>query len=220
MQAFELISNVIPPLRTSHTVQEALDRMNEFKLCHLPIVNENQFLGLISEEELIEARDPQMPVGGLSLSILNPFVFEDAHFYDVISLFNQLKLSMVPVLDKHRNYTGLIAIHHILDATAEMYSVKETGAILVLSISNRNNSLAHMAQIIEADNARILSSYISSFPDSARLEVTLKINRTELSGIIATFERYGYEIKAIFNHHSHDDGTADRFDSFMNYLNV
>ncbi|MCY1558559.1 hypothetical protein D9M68_955060 [compost metagenome] len=77
-----------------------------------------------------------------------------------------------------------------------------------------------MAQIVEADNAQILSSYIRSFPDSTLLEVTLKINRTELSGIIASFERYGYEIKAIYNHNSHDDGTADRFDSFMNYLNV
>jgi acetoin utilization protein AcuB len=220
MLAIELISNVIPPLRTSDTVQKAMERMSEFKLYHLPIVNETQFLGLVSEDELIEVRDQETPLGSLSLAIHNPFVFEDAHIYDIIKLFNQLHLSIVPVLDSNKNYLGLVSIHNLLSCTAEMYAVKEPGGIIVLSISNRNNSLAHMAQIVEADNAQILSSYVSSFPDSTRLEVTLKINKTELSGIIASFERYNYEVKAVFNHIQADNGTADRFNSFMNYLNV
>jgi hypothetical protein len=77
-----------------------------------------------------------------------------------------------------------------------------------------------MAQIVEADNAQILSSYVQSFPDSTRLEVTLKINKTDLSGIIASFERYDYQVKAVFNSTMSDNGTEDRFNSFMNYLNV
>jgi acetoin utilization protein AcuB len=220
MLAATLISNVIPPLKTSDTVQKALDRMGEFKLYHLPIVNESQFLGLVSEEELIEVRDQQTPIGSLSLSIFNPFVFEDAHIYDVVRLFNQLQLSLVPVLDLNKNYLGVVSINNLLAYTAETYAVKEPGGIIVLSISNRNNSLAHMAQIVEADNAQILSSYVSTFQDSTKLEVTLKINKTELSSIIASFERYNYEVKAVFNNTQNDDGSTDRFNSFMNYLNV
>lgn len=220
MIAEELISNVIPPLKTSDTVQKALERMSEFKLYHLPIVNETQFLGLVSEEELIEVRDQQLPIGSLSLTLLNPFVFKEAHIYDVIRLFNQMQLSLVPVLDLNKNYLGVVSINNLLSYTAETYAVKEFGGIIVLEISNRNNSLAHMAQIVEADNAQILSSYVSSFPDSTRLEITLKINKKELSSIIASFERYNYEVKAVFNNTQNDDGSTDRFNSFMNYLNV
>lgn len=220
MLAGELISNIIPPLKTSDSVQKALDRMSEFKLYHLPIVNEAQFLGLVAEDELIEIRDQETPIGSLSLSILNPFVFENAHIYDVVRLFNQLQLSLVPVLDMNKNYLGVVSIHNLLAYTADMYALKEPGGIIVLEISNRNNSLAHMAQIVEADNAQILSSYVSSFADSTKLEVTLKINKTELSSIIASFERYNYEVKAVFNNSQNDDGSADRFNSFMNYLNV
>jgi acetoin utilization protein AcuB len=220
MLASELISNVIPPLKTSDSVQKALERMTEFKLYHLPIVNETQFLGLVSEDELIEVRDQQTPIGSLSLAIINSFVFEDAHIFDVVRIFNQLQLSLVPVLDVHKNYLGVVSINNLLAYTAETYSVKEPGGIIVLSITNRNNSLAHMAQIVEADNAQILSSYISSFPDSTKLDVTLKINKTELSGIIASFERYNYEVKAVFNNTQDNDGSEDRFNSFMNYLNV
>jgi len=220
MFASELISNVIPALKTSDTVRKALERMTEFKLFHLPIVNDNLFLGLLAEDELIEVRSADQEIGSLPLSILNPFVYEDAHIYDIIRLFNQLQLSIVPVLDYKKNYLGLITVNSLLEYTADIYAVKEPGGIIVLEISNRNNSLAHMAQIVEADNAQILSSYVQSFPDSTKIEITLKINKTELSGIIASFERYNYQVKAVFNSTISDNGTEDRYNSFMNYLNV
>ncbi|MES2826561.1 MAG: CBS domain-containing protein [Bacteroidota bacterium] len=220
MFASELISNSIPPLKTSDTVQKSLERMSEFKLYHLPVVNESQFLGLIAEDDLIEVRDPQQAVGSLSLQLLNPYVYEDAHVYDIIRLFHQLDLSIVPVLDYKKNYLGLISVNTILEYVSDIYAVKEPGGIIVLEISNRNNSLSHMAQIVEADNAQILSSYIQTFPDSTRLEVTLKINKSELSGIISSFERYNYQVKAVFNSTAADNGAEDRYNSFMNYLNV
>lgn len=220
MFAGELISNKIPPLRTSDTVRKALERMNEFKVYHLPIVNETQYLGLVSEEELIEARDQDTAIGALPVALLNAFIFENAHIYDVIRLLGELQLSVVPVLDQQKNYLGLVSINNLLSYTADLYAVSQPGGIIVLSISNRNNSLAHMSQIVEADNAQVLSSYVSSFPDSTRLEVTLKINKTELSGIVASFERYDYEVKAVYNNSNNDDDSMDRFNSFMNYLNV
>ena len=220
MTAEELISNTIPPLKTSDTVQKALDRMSEFKLFHMPIVNEDQFLGLLTEDDLIEVRDHDVAIGSLALSVLNPFVYRDAHVYDVIRLFNQLQLSIVPVLDYQKNYLGMISVHSVMEYAADLFAVKEPGGVIVLEIGNRNNSQSHMAQIVEADNAQILSSYTQAFPDSTKLEVTLKINKTELSGIIASFERYDYEVKAVFNNTTSDDGTTDRYNSLMNYLNV
>lgn len=220
MLASELISNSIPPLKTSDSVQKALERMTEFKLYHMPIVNEVQFLGLLAEEELIEVKDSSQAIGSLALSLLNPFVYEDTHIYEVIRLFHQLQLSVVPVLDLKKNYLGLITVNGLLEYTSEIYAVKEYGGIIVLEIGNRNNSLAHMAQIVEADNAQILSSYVQSFPESTKLEVTLKINKTDLSGIVSSFERYNYQVKAVFNTTMSDNGTEDRYNSFMNYLNV
>ena len=220
MFASELISNSIPPLRTTDTVHTALDRMVELKLSHLPVINDAQYLGVVAEDELLQVRNVEEPIGALSLTILNAFVFQDVHVYDVIRIFHQLQLSVVPVLDYKNNYQGAISIHSLLDYTSEIYAVKEPGGIIVLEISNRNNSLSHMAQIVEADNAQILSSYVQAFPDSTRVEVTLKINKTELSSIIASFERYDYQVKAVFNSTITDNGTEDRYNSLMNYLNV
>ena len=99
-------------------------------------------------------------------------------------------------------------------------SIKENGAILVLEINQVDYSLAQIAQIVESNNARILSSYIMSSPDSTKLEVTLKINKTELTSIIRTFERYDYVISASFQKSQFYDDIQDRFDSLLNFLKM
>ncbi|GAA3967623.1 CBS domain-containing protein [Mucilaginibacter dorajii] len=220
MIAIELIADAIPPAHTSDTIQKVYERMVEFRVRHLPIVNEDQFLGLISDDDMQGESDNQTPVGALALSLVNPYVREDQHVYDVIRLFHERKLTVVPVLDVKQNYLGVITINAITDYFAQITSVSQPGGIIVLEINNKNNSLAHMAQIVESDNAQILSSYVQTFPDSTRMEVTLKVNKQDISTIIATFLRYEYDIKATFNHTDHNDNAKDRYDSLMNYLNL
>ncbi|MGZ3821119.1 MAG: CBS domain-containing protein [Mucilaginibacter sp.] len=220
MLAIELIADAVPPVHTSDTIQKAMDRMVEFRIRHLPIVNEDQFLGLVSETDLIAESDTQVPVGALALSLVNPYVLEDQHIYDVIRLFYEQHLTVVPVLDIKKNYLGLISINAMNEYFARLTAVNEPGGIIVLEITNKNNSLAHMAQIVESDNAQILSSYVRTFPDSTRMEVTLKVNKVDISAITATFLRYEYDIKATFNHSDDNDNSKDRYDSLMNYLNL
>ena len=220
MLAIELISDSIPPAHTSDSIQKVMERMQEFRIRHLPIVNEEQFLGLISDSDLIEETDYQVSIGSLALSLVNPYVLEDQHIYDVIWLFYEQQLSIVPVLDAKKNYKGLISINTLAEYFAKLTAVSDPGGIIVLEIGNKNNSLAHMAQIVESDNAQILSSYVRTFPDSTRMEVTLKVNKVDISAIVATFMRYEYEVKATFNHIDENDNSKDRYDSLMNYLNL
>lgn len=220
MLAFELISDAIPPLRTSDPVQKGLERMSEFRIGHMPVVNQEQFLGLVSEEDLIEAPGTDEAIGSVNLSLTNPFVFENQHIYDVIRMFSMQKLTIVPVLDLQKNYLGVISLNTMNDYFARITSVNEPGAIIVLEISNRENSMTQIAQIIEQENGQILSSYIRSFPDSTRLELTLKLNKREISAIVSGLLRYNYTIKATHHILEVDNGSTNRYESLMNYLNI
>ncbi|WP_219224313.1 CBS domain-containing protein [Pedobacter antarcticus] len=218
MTAAELISNLILPLQTTDTVQTAQERMTEFKVTQLPVLREGQFCGLIREEQLLHPAEDLITT--LEKELLQVFVSEGVHIYELIMLMNKLQVDLLPVLDGNQQYLGVVSFQELLPAVSAMFALRDPGGIIVLEISNRNNSLAHMAQIVEADNAQILSSYVQDFPDSTRLEVTLKINKTELSGIIASFERYNYLVKAVYNGTVADNGTADRYNLLMSYLNV
>jgi len=185
---------------------------------HLPIVSEDQFLGLLAEEELTDP-DHEKLLSALPLNLTTPYVLEGQHIYEVLSTFYGRQVSVVPVLNVNKTYIGLITANAMVNGIAELTSATGPGVIIVLEISNKNNSLAHMAQIVESDNAQILSSYVRTFPDSTRMEVTLKINKQDTSGLSATFLRYGYDVKAVFGHSDDNDDTMDRYDSLMNYLN-
>src|SRR5579859_1465336 len=132
MLANELIANAIPPVHTSDTVQKVIDRMVEFRLRHLPIVNEEQFLGLVSENDLVEISDYETQIGALALSLVNSYVREDQHVYDVIRLFHEQQLTIVPVLDARNNYLGIISINMMNEYFAKLTSVSDPGGIIVL----------------------------------------------------------------------------------------
>ncbi len=220
MVAIELVTDIIPPVGNADSIQKAVDRMIEFRIRHLPIVNDGQFAGLLAEDDLIEAADYQAPIGDVALSLINPFVLEDQHIYDVVRIFNEQRLTVVPVLNHKNKYLGLVSINSLAEYFAQLTSASQPGGIIVLEIDSKNNSLAHMAQIVESDNAQILSSYVRTFPDSTRMEVTLKVNKKDISAILSTFLRYEYTIKATFNHSGDNDNSRERYESLMNYLNL
>ena len=220
MVAAELISDIIPPVKLTDTVEKVYLLLAEFKVNELPVIDEDQFLGLIAADDLFEIADEQLTVSSLSILKQHSFVRENQHIYDAIRIFHAQQLTVVPVLDMKNNYLGLIHINALTNSFATLTSVTEPGAIIVLEIGNRDNSLAQMSQIVESDKAQVLSSYVRSFPDSTRLEVTLKINKKDVSAILASFIRYDYIIKEVFNQAQVDDDSMNRYDLLMNYINL
>ena len=220
MTAKELISNKIPPVMTSDSGLEALAVMDEYRISHLPIVNNEEFLGMISEEDIFNHNHFEESIGNHRLSLKRPFVTENQHIYDVIKVIAEEKLSLVPVLDNNNNYLGIITRQALVDCFAEFAAVQNPGGVLVLDLNEKDYSLSEIAQIVESNDARILSIYIRSYQDSTRLEITLKINKMDISAILTTFNRYDYTIKASFSAIEYDDYLKDRFDSLMAYLNI
>jgi CBS domain-containing protein len=221
MLAKDLISDVIPALRTSDSGQKALHWMDIFRISHLPIVNNVDFLGLISDKDIYDNNMAEEPIGNHNLSLFSPFVTIDQHIYEVIELASQMNLSIVPVLDNDNKYMGVITLMDLLHYFADVSALKQPGGIIVLEMNNNDYSLTEIAQIVESNDAKILSLYLTSPINSTRMEVTLKINRKELTSIIQTFIRYNYIIKASFmDENDLNSLYENRFDSFMKYLNI
>jgi len=219
MLAIELAADTIPPVTPTDSLQLAIDRMVEFRVRHLPVVNEQQFIGLLAEADITEP-DHSLPVSSLPQLHVNTFVFEDQHVYDAVRLFYEQNLTIVPVLGPNKTYDGVINQYAMNSYFGEITAIAQPGGIIVLEVSNKGNSMSQMAQIVESDNAQILSSYVRTFPDSTKLEVTLKLNKPDISAINAAFLRYGYDVKATFNHNDGDGDSMNRYESFMNYLNM
>ncbi|MEM1217114.1 MAG: CBS domain-containing protein [Bacteroidota bacterium] len=220
MIAEYLVSDAMVPLRADDTGAEALGVMAEFYVRHLPIVNEGELVGLISEDDILD-NDAEATVGSYrTMDMQRPFVRATDHLYDVIRLVADHQLTAIPVADGQRRYVGLITAEDIIRHFAETGAFREPGGIVVLEMTRHDYSLAQIARIVESENAVILSSHLQTFPDSARINVTVKINKQNIGTILASFERFEYTVKATFNELEYFDTLRERYDGLMQYLNV
>jgi len=219
MTADQLVSDSIIPLRTSDSGDEALGMMGDFFVRHLPIVNNKELLGLLSEDDILDHNAVE-PVGSYSLSLPRPYVNAQDHLYEVMRMLVELHLTVVPVVDEENTYLGVITLEDLLTYFGRSMPFSEPGSILVLEIGKRDYMLSEIVRIVESENATVLSAFVTAHPDSNLIEVTLKINKQNIQAIIATLDRYDYQIKATFQEATYVDSLRERYDALMSYLNV
>ena len=220
MTARDVITDEIPPLIHTDTGEKALRWMEEFKVSHLPVLKNGNFVGVISETDILDRKDLEQSLDVLFDHLPRPYVYETAHVFEVLSKMAEHRISVLPVLDYQETYLGCTSVHQLMTLIANTGSIKEIGGIIVLEMNRGDYSLAQIAQIVEGNNAKILSSYIMSSPDTMKIEVTLKISEMDLGRIIRSFERYDITVKASFQRSSDQDDMQFRYDALMNYLNM
>lgn len=219
MTAELLITGAIAPLKISDTGEMALEMMAEQGVRHLPLVKDQQLIGVISEEDALNYDLPRT-VSSREFPLPKPHVRAHDHIYEVMRVLAEFELTLVPVVDEEENYLGCITLETLLSQFAKMASFAEPGCIVVLEVNKRDYSLTEISRIVESEQIAILSSFLTSYPDSPRLEVTLKLNRQNIQRLLATFERFKYNVKAVYQENEFLDELRDRYDALISYLNV
>ena len=219
MIASELISQILSPLRTSDTGEQALAMMSIYHVKHLPIVNNEELLGTIAEEDIL-THSMDEPIGSYNLSPNRAYVNQHDHLFEVMGKMAEFQLTTIPVVDDQKKYLGIITQEELMQFYAKSFSFAEPGSILVLEMAQRDYSLADISRIIEAENIKILSTFLTKSPDSELVFVTLKINSGEAKRAKATLERHEYFVKASFVEETFMEDLREHYDAFMHYLNV
>ena len=219
MIASELISEIVGPLSGDDTGEEALTLMRVYHVKHLPIVEGNKYIAMISEEDIL-SNDIEQKIASYQLRKTDNYAKMNEHLFDVMSSMAKNRLTTIPVIDTEEVYQGMILQEDLIQFYANSFSFSEPGSIIVLETVKSNYSLAQIAHVIESEGITLLSSFITSDVESNSIYVTLKLNKREVDKIIATLERYEYTVKASFVDEEKTEGLKDRYDSLMRYLNV
>ncbi len=221
MLAKDLISDIVPALKTSDSGIDALGWMEAFRVSHLPIVNNRIFLGLISDSDIYDLNAAEEPLGNHKLSLMMPYVFEHQHIYDIIEIAARLKLTLVPVLNTKKEYIGVVTQNDLMFRFSELIAAHTPGGIIEIEMGPRDYALSEIARIVEDADAKILSLYVSQDGVSDDLKISIKLNRVDVSAVLNAFERYGYKARATYAGESPvDDTTRRNYDSLMKYLNI
>lgn len=193
--------------------------MGVFSVRHLPIVNNEDFLGLIGEEDIYNA-DLEEAIGSYNLSLDRSTVLEDDHIFEIMSRLSKNELTVIPVVNRENQYLGVVTLSDIVHYYATSISFAEPGSIVVVEVLRHNYLLSEIARIIEQEGANILGTILTPVEGSNRIYVTLKINQSNIQPIIASLRRYEYDVKGSFYEEDYYDNLKDNYDALMKYLNV
>jgi predicted transcriptional regulator len=194
--------------------------MEQFDVVHLPVVSLGKFVGLICEEEILSMEKPTQPFRLHQYEFPMICIREDRHLYDALKIMSEQNLSVLPVINNEMSYLGSITMKTLLKGMATLQSVHEPGAVVILEMNALDYSLSQIAQIVEGNDAKILSATLTSSPNSTKVEVTLKINKQDLNPILQTFYRYEYTVVDTYMEPRFTEDLRDRYEEFMKFLNM
>ena len=107
-----------------------------------------------------------------------------------------------------------------MHALYTLLNCDEPGGIFVVEMQKQKFSVGELCRLVETNDAFVtqLNTYTEHL--SGLLIVTFKINKTEVSDILATLQRYEYKVRYYFGEEYYENELKENFDNLMSYLNV
>ena len=220
MLTSELINNNIPQLQLQDTVRKALQLINDFKLTHLPVVSEGKFLGLISEEDLLDVPDEKLPVEILQEHFLQSAVATTVHFMNAVNSSIPYDSNVVPLVKPDNEFAGVITTSDLLKTLGNFAGANEIGGIIVLEMERIQFAISEISRLVESNDCTILHLNTTVHPITGLLTVTLHLSKKEITALIATFERYDYRVLFQFGVENFENEIDINYRHFMNYLDL
>jgi acetoin utilization protein AcuB len=225
MTLIELINHDLPILKPSDTVGRALDWMEENRITQLVVCEGEQYVGIVHDEALLDFDENEL-IESVMPQYGEIFLQDFQHIYEALSILSKHNLQLIAVVNSEKRLLGTVSANEIYKKFSELLGSSEAGSVLVVSLKNRDYSLAEISRLVESDNAKILSSYFSGNTHADEIDrenaakLTLKLNRENISSIIATLERFGYMVEAAYAHEPIESLEQERYDMLMRYLSV
>jgi len=220
MLAAELNNNNVPHLQLQDTVAKALQLAADYKVSHLPVVSDEKFMGLISEEDLQDVNNKKTFIEFLHKDFIAASVNENDHFLQAVNISNQYQTNVVPVTNFENELIGTISAQTLLMMLGNFSGSQEIGGIIVLEMERNQFTISEISRIAESNEATVLHLNTTVQPETGLLRVTIHINRKELSAVVAAFERYEYNVIHYFGEEKFENEIHSNYLHLMNYLDI
>lgn len=219
MFAEDFINNWIPIIKLGDSSEKVTAMMDDLHISQLPVVDDNKFHGIIASENL--RRNYNQSIADFELIGQKCYVYSQQHFYDVIRVATDYNVKLVAVLDHEHNFIGIITLEDLIKGFSYTSAVQSPGGIIEITMKFLDYSMAEITRLIESNDVKILSSYIINDPsDNNNISLTIKMDKSDVSHVVATLERFGYTIKGQYQEEKILSNEEERLGMLMKYLNI
>jgi CBS domain-containing protein len=214
-----LITRNIPQLHLEDKVDKGLHLMEDFDVSHLCIIQKDKFIGIISKEDLLST-DGANKIEVLQEDFTHSVILEQEHFSKALAILAEKKLTLIPVLNNDRDFIGVIIANQLLQYTSNFLGTEEQGGIIAIEMERRNYSSSELSRLVETNDAIITQLNTQTNTETGMMTVTIKLNKKEISDIIATLQRYEYNVVAYFGDEAYANEMQENYNHLLHYLNI
>jgi predicted transcriptional regulator len=193
--------------------------MDEYDVQHLPVLSEEHYVGLIAKSDLLDV-DEDQSIATIQDQFANLSIKGEEHFLVALKMAAEREFSLVPVINEQSELLGVITLANLIQQLSRFVGNEEKGGVIVLEISKRNYSFGEISRLVETNDALITQCNTFTEPETGLIIITLKVNKIEISAIVATFQRYDYAVRYYFGEESYTNELKDNYNHLLAYLNV
>jgi predicted transcriptional regulator len=215
----QLISADIIIQGLNDPVGMVLHQMEDMKLRHLPVSDDDKFFGLIAEDDLEDESD-ETPLIKLQDYFIKSFVKATDYFLVAVKLSQVMQLDLVPVLNEKNELEGVITRDTLFRELARMTGITDYGSLVVLEMEKSDYSVGEINRLVESNDAVITQLNTWSDNTTHLMTVILRINKEEISDIVASFQRHEYNVRYYMGEELFRNELQSNLDHLINYLNI
>lgn len=212
-----IIDNALFPLKSTDSVEFAIETMLLNQISALPVILKDEMLGFVESKNLLDVSSKQS-IKKLATLQANWVLGANNHYSETIKLIGDLNAGCLVILDENKTIKGIISPRSVMKFLSESYSQSAEGSVICLEMIARNYSLNEITRIVENNDAKIIGLSIFNIPDSSRISIHIKLNTVYIEKVVSTFQRFGYEINMTFNSNQDESNLENRYQSLLKYL--
>ncbi len=218
MHIQDLIVPNIPVFGMEDSMKEIIRFFKDSTFSHATVIEKGRFLGVLSGND-VQNFGKDQKVEDYRYTLESFFVNKDTNWLDVLEAFARNEANLVPVLDDQEAVLGHYDLTDVVSVFIDTPFFTEPGGIIVVAKGIKDYSFSEIAQIVESNNAKLIGGFITDMRNDV-IQVTVKINSTNLNEILQTFRRYNYNVLFGNTDDQFLEDLKQRSDYLDKYLNV
>jgi acetoin utilization protein AcuB len=178
-------------------VQDCVDLMREHSIRHLPVVEKQRLVGLVTESDLREvflaSLVEDLTIAGVMIT--EPMtVTPDTEIEDAAKLIYYHKIGGLPVVDDYGQVVGIITVADLVEAFIELMGLLKSSSRIDVVLGDDPEAFERVSGLIRSNGGEVISVGISGEDFGEGRTYFFRLEKCDVEAIASALREAGFEV--------------------------
>jgi len=199
MQVKKRMTKKVVTIGKEATITDAINLMKEHSIRHLPVVEERELIGWVTESDIrgayLASLIEQVSIG--DIMIKDPItIAPEANLEEAAELLYRHGIGGLPVVDKSK-LVGVITVADIMAAFIEVMGILQESSRIDVILGGKLHAFENVSKIIRDHGSEIISVGMSAHQDRTKRIYFLRLTKCDVGPLAKEIEKAGYTVVSV-----------------------